>query len=346
VALNRAKVIEVAQKHLAKGNFERAIAENRKLVEDDPRDVRTLLKIGDIYTRQGSRPEAVRTYEQVAEHYASQGFFLKAVAVCKQILKLEPGRIEVSLKLGQMYEELQLVSDALTTYELVAQTFARAGNMDRALDTLGRMAALDAENIPVRIKYAEALSKAGRTEDAADEFAAGAALLEQQGRIEDYLKVSERLLYHRPADLDLARKLSSVYLERNDAKRALAKLQLAFKANSKDVRTLELLAQAFRLLGQTPKTSASTARSPASTARASVRRSVPSTSSASSSSIRRTPRRARPWPDMRPGRRRVRSRSTWRCRPEPSWAPRPGVRPSPNRRCSKTTSSFSTTTTT
>jgi len=254
VALNRAKVIEVAQKHLAKGNFERAIAEYRKLVEDDPRDVRTLLKIGDIYTRQGSRPEAVRTYEQVAEHYASQGFFLKAVAVCKQILKLEPGRIEVSLKLGQMYEELQLVSDALTTYELVAQTFARAGNMDRALDTLGRMAALDAENIPVRIKYAEALSKAGRTEDAADEFAAGAALLEQQGRIEDYLKVSERLLYHRPADLDLARKLSSVYLERNDAKRALAKLQLAFKANSKDVRTLELLAQAFRLLGQTPKT--------------------------------------------------------------------------------------------
>jgi len=254
VALNRAKVIEVAQKHLAKGNFERAIAEYRKLVDDDPHDVRTLLKIGDIYTRKGARREAVRTYEQVAEHYAGQGFFLKAVAVCKQVLKLEPGRIEVSLRLGQMYEELQLVSDALSTYEQVAQAFARAGNVERALDTLGRMAKLDADNIPVRIKYAEALSKAGRTQDAAEEFAAGAALLEQQGRIEDYLKVSERLLYHRPTDLELARKLASVYLERNDAKRALAKLQLAFKANSKDVRTLELLAQAFRLLGQTPKT--------------------------------------------------------------------------------------------
>ncbi|MCU0673950.1 MAG: tetratricopeptide repeat protein [Myxococcota bacterium] len=190
----------------------------------------------------------------MAEHYAQQGFFLKAVAVYKQILKLQPTRLDITVRLAEMYENLQLVSDALQTYEQVAAAYARDGNVDRALATLGKMTELDPENVPIRIKYAEALSKASRTPQAADEFEQGARLLEEQGRIDDYLKVAERLLFHRPEDADLARKLAGMYLERDDAKRALAKLQICFKQDPRDVRTLELLAEAFLALGQTPKT--------------------------------------------------------------------------------------------
>ncbi len=254
MAVDRTKVLAAAQKHLAKGAYDRAIAEYQKLVEADPRDVRTLLKIGDLYTRKGSNREATDTYFKVAEHYAQQGFFLKAVAVYKQILKLQPTRLDITVRLAEMYENLQLVSDALQTYEQVAAAYARDGNVDRALATLGKMTELDPENVPIRIKYAEALSKASRTPQAADEFEQGARLLEEQGRIDDYLKVAERLLFHRPEDGDLARKLARMYLERDDAKRALAKLQLCFKQDPRDVRTLELLAEAFLALGQTPKT--------------------------------------------------------------------------------------------
>ena len=254
MAVDRTKILAAAQKHLSKGNYDRAIAEYQKLVKADPRDVRTLLKIGDLYTRKGAHREATSTYHKVAEHYAKQGFFLKAVAVYKQILKLQPGRNDVSLRLAEMYENLQLVSDALSTYEQAASAFAREGDIDRALETLGKMAALDPENIPVRIKYAEALSKAGRRDEAGDEFEAGAELLREQGRMDDYVKVAERLLYHRPADANLARTLAELYLQRNDAKRALAKLQLCFKQDPKNVDTLELLARAFHVLGQTPKT--------------------------------------------------------------------------------------------
>ena len=254
MAVDRTKVLAAAQKHLSKGNYDRAIAEYKKLVDADPRDVRTWLKIGDLYTRKGAHREATETYFRVAEHYATQGFFLKAVAVYKQILKLQPGRLDIQLRLAEMYENLQLVSDALGTYEQVAAAYARDGNIDKALETLGKMAELDPENIPVRIKYAEALSKAGRTDEAADEFEAGAELLREQGRMDDYLKVAERLLFHRPDDVDFARQLAEEYLDRNDAKRALAKLQLCFKGDPKNVETLGLLARAFHLLGQTPKT--------------------------------------------------------------------------------------------
>ncbi len=254
MSLDRTKILDQAQKHLQKGALDKAIIEYQKLVKDDPQDVRTWLKIGDLFTRLGSTREAVDTYGRVAETYAQQGFFLKAVAVYKQILKLDPQSIETQLRLAGMFEHLALVSDALATYEQVATVFARDGQLERALQTMARMVELDPENISIRIKFAESLSKAGKIPEAAVEFEAGAKLLREQGRIDDFIKVGERLLFHRPDDVKLARELATLYLERGDAKRALAKLQTCFKANPKDVVTLELLGQAFLGLQQQQKT--------------------------------------------------------------------------------------------
>lgn len=254
MSVDRTKVLEAAQKHLAKGAFDKAIAEFQKLVVADPSDVRTWLKIGDLQSKIGKSKDAVDTYLRVADQYSAQGFHLKAVAVHKQILKLDGTRLDVQLKLAAAYESLQLVSDALGTFEQVAAAQARSGDIPAAVNTLARMVELDPESVPTRIKYAEALSRTGRTKEAADAFEAGASLLKAQGRIDDYLKVAERLLYHREGDVELSRELAKLYLERNDAKRALSKLQTCFKSDPKHVPTLELLAQAFEQLGQLPKT--------------------------------------------------------------------------------------------
>ena len=254
MAVNRTKVLEAAQKFQSKGQYDKAIAEYQKLVVEDPRDVRTLLKIGDLHTRRNKPKDAIEVYEKVAELYAKQGFFLKGVAVYKQILKLDPGHLAATLKLAQMYEELALASDALSTYEQAADAFLAQGQVPKALSTMEKMIALDGQNVAARIKYAEALSKADRPREAATAFADGARLLREQGRIDDYIRVIERQLYHDADNVEIARELSGRYLERNDPKRALAKLQVCFKADPRDVQTLEMLAEAFRQLGQIPKT--------------------------------------------------------------------------------------------
>ncbi|MCA9580543.1 MAG: tetratricopeptide repeat protein [Myxococcales bacterium] len=248
--INRPKVLEAAQKYLSKGNYDRAIAEFQKVLKEDPKDVRTWLKVGDLFTRKGDRNAATETYKQVAHLYAQQGFYLKAVAVYKQILKIDPTRIDVMLSLAAMHEQLHLKNDALATYEQVARAYARDGDIQRALDVLAKMVSFDPDNIPVRIKYAEALSQAGKKDEAADSFAVGASLLKSQGRLEDYIKVAERFLYHRPTDLAVAKELASMYLERRDPKKALTKLQLCFKADPRNAKTLEMLAHAFLLLNQ------------------------------------------------------------------------------------------------
>ena len=218
MSLDRNKVLEAAQKYLAKGQYDKAIAEYQKVLQADPKDVRTLLKIGDIHTKKGSTREACDAYLKVGEAYTQQGFHLKAVAVYKQILKLDPQRIDVYLKLASNYEQLELTSDAIQTYEQVAAVYLQRNEVDKGLQMLGKMTQLDPQNWSHKTEPSlpsEARSKANRTADAAREFEFGANLLKQQGRIDDYIKVAERLLFHRAEDVVLARELAQLYLDGN-----------------------------------------------------------------------------------------------------------------------------------
>src|SRR5207248_6700619 len=55
-------------------------------------------------------------------------------------------------------------------------------------------------------------------------------------------------------DVGLAKELAEQYLSRGDSKRALAKLHICFKANPRELSTLQMLARAFQDLGQVTKT--------------------------------------------------------------------------------------------
>ena len=254
MAFNKEKVMDAARKFVDKGQLDKAVKEYLRIVREDPRDVRVWLKIGDLYAKKGSKQEAVETYLRVAHFYHEQGFFLKAVAVYKQILKLDPRLVDVNLKLAELYRQLGLMSDAMQHFEAVAAHFHREGNTRDALTAVRKLVDLDPENIATRIKLAELYSKEGMTQDAVGAFAVACDQLRRQGRQDDFVKVAERLLFHQPDNHALNRELAALYLHRNDPRRALQKLQVTFKADPRDVDTLVLLASAFQALEQKSKT--------------------------------------------------------------------------------------------
>ena len=90
--------MDAARKFVDKGQIDKAVKEYLRIVSEDPKDVRVWLKIGDLYAKKGAKQEATDTYLKVARFYHDQGFFLKAVAVYKQILKLDPRLVDVILK--------------------------------------------------------------------------------------------------------------------------------------------------------------------------------------------------------------------------------------------------------
>src|SRR5215217_4282460 len=177
--------MDAARKFVDKGQIDKAVKEYLRIVNEDPKDVRVWLKIGDLYAKKGEKQNATETY-------------LKAVAVYKQILKLDPRLVDVILKLAELYRQLGLMSDAMQHFESVAAHFHREGNTKEALATVKKLVDLDPENIATRIKLAELYSKEGIVEDAATEFQVACEHLRRQGRQDDFIKVAERLLWHKP----------------------------------------------------------------------------------------------------------------------------------------------------
>lgn len=254
MALNKEKVMDAARKFVDKGQIDKAVKEYLRIVQEDPKDVRVWLKIGDLYAKKGAKQEATDAYLKVARFYHDQGFFLKAVAAYKQVLKLDPRLIAVLQRLAELYQQLGLTSDAVQHYESVAAHYHREGNTKQALEAVKKLVELDPDNIATRIKLAELYSKERFVEEASVQFAYACDQLRKQDRQDDFLKVAERLLWHKPDNLPLSRELASLYLRRNDPRRALQKLQACYKADKRDVETLGLLALAFQALDQKAKT--------------------------------------------------------------------------------------------
>ncbi|HET6611853.1 MAG TPA: tetratricopeptide repeat protein [Kofleriaceae bacterium] len=253
MAFNKPKAMEAARRAVERGQTDRAIKEYLKVVREDPKDVRVWLKLGDLYAKRGAKQDATDTYLKVAKFYSEQGFNRKAVAVYKQILKLDPRLVEVNLKLAELYRQLGLLSEAMQHFEMVAAFFHREGKTQEALATIRQLVDLDPENVATRIKLAELYSKEGMIDEAVVELSGACEYLKRQNREADYIKVAERLLWHRPDNAPLCRELANLYLRKSDPRRALQKLQVCFKASPRDVETLALLAQAFQALDQKGK---------------------------------------------------------------------------------------------
>ena len=263
MAIDREKVLVAAQKYVEKKKYDKAVAEYQKVIQEDPNDARTLLKVGDLQSKMEAYADAVVTYEKVGKFYASQGFALKAIAVYKQIREiiakhvpqLEDRYGHITPKLAELYQQLGLTSDALAALDEVATRLQRQNKDQEAIEVFRRIVGLDPTNPLPHLRLAEALSRIKDNDGAVTEFGLAAAQLSKLGRRDDAIKVLERLLHHKP-DNTQARAAAELYLARNqpnDGMLALAKLQICFQADPRNFETLGLLARAFNLIGQAAK---------------------------------------------------------------------------------------------
>lgn len=253
MSFNREKILARAQKFLQKGQNQKAVEEYEKILEIDPKDVRILQKVGDLYAKVGNIETATEYFRKVAEFYAADGFFLKAVAVYKQISKLDPGIIKVYLRLAELYNQLSLNSEAMKQYQIVMKHYEKKGMKKEYLDVVKKLADLDPENIVNRMRLAELYSKEGRDKEAVAEYKQIALEQKEKGNLEDLSKIYESILAINKDDKALALELSATYLKIGEPKKALAKLQVCFQNDPKNTETLNLLAKAFWDLQQPEK---------------------------------------------------------------------------------------------
>jgi tetratricopeptide (TPR) repeat protein len=254
VVTKKDKHLAAAQKYLERGSFEKALAEFQHAVKEDPKDTRTWLRMAEVYVRLGQTEKATEVYQRTVDLYVEQGFFQRAVAVYKNIIKLSPDFVDARIKLAEVFRQLGLLSDAVQHLEQAAVLYQKANRIPEALGALKQIIDLNPEQPNPRIRYAEMASQAGAVKEAVAEFAEAARLVKAQGRMDEYLRVAERLLHYEPDNHAMAMEVAAKYLDHNNPRAALSRLKTVFEAKQRDPDVLDLLARTFEQLGQPHKT--------------------------------------------------------------------------------------------
>lgn len=253
MALNREKAHQTAQRLVLKGQIDKAIAELRPILEEDPNDTRTLQKVADLYRRKGSYQEAEAVYTRLADVLLRSGFYQRAVAVHHQILQLNPTNLPVHIVLGDTLTKLGLVQEASKIFARTVGLLDRAGRFEEATAILEKLIAASPDNYQARLQLAELYLKAGRTGAAVQAFEEALPTLRAQGRDDLFQRAAERLLYYQPDNLALCRELAVFHLRRQNVPQGMRLLQYCHKKDPNDVETLRLLADHFGGTGDTRK---------------------------------------------------------------------------------------------
>ncbi|HEX9942883.1 MAG TPA: tetratricopeptide repeat protein [Thermoanaerobaculia bacterium] len=194
MALQREQVVQTAEKYVSRGKIEPAIREYRKLLAENPNDINTLNRIGDLYARIHRIDEAVDFFTQIAERYTAEGFFVKAIAIYKKIIKLDPTRLEVYEKLAELYHKQGLVNEARTQYQVLADYYQKHDNAASAIAIYQKMADLEPNNPTYHVKLAEIYQQQQLVEKAVGEYRVIAEMMITHGRSQDAAQVYERAL--------------------------------------------------------------------------------------------------------------------------------------------------------
>lgn len=253
MAFSKPKAFERAERYAAKGQHDKAAREYQTIVDNDRKDVRAWLMLADCLVRCDDRPGAVQRYEHVAKHYVEAKETNKAIAVYRQVLNLDPQRLDIQTKVASLYLRLGNLQDGIAVYERIAQRQMQSKRVADALATYKLIADADPSAVARRLRLAELCSREKRTAEAVTAFRLAAEQLRKEGRLADYVRVAERLLYHDDSDLDTVRQLARVYIDLGDPRRALMKLNGLLRKNPQDEDGIELLAETFMGLGKPEK---------------------------------------------------------------------------------------------
>ena len=239
------KLLTNAQKFLSKGQIPKAIGEYRKLVNAYPGDVRNRQKLAELLSRDKRSEEAVQEYETVAKYYSDSGFYLKAIAVFKQMQKIEPSRIDIYHQLAELNEKQGLIGNALSEYRNLVSFYETKEMFEEAIQVLGKMAELDPGNLNVLAKTIECHDALGLEEHALDKFNELVEFLAKGNDHIKIIKVYEHFLHICPEGNICQLPLAEALINTGSTQQAVSILKNILKHSPDDLAINRCLAQAY-----------------------------------------------------------------------------------------------------
>ena len=238
MAIQRDKIIASAEKLVQKGKIEPAIKEYERLLDDNPNDVNTLNRIGDLWVRINRNDEAVKVFAKIAEHYSKDGFFLKAIAIYKKINKLDPSKLDIYARLADLYAKQGLAMEAKSQYQVLADYYLKHGDPANALVIYRKISELDPNSINVHVKLADLYSQNNQKQDALKEYDRVGRMLLKRSMLDEAVQVFKKALKIDSGNVELVESLVTALLEAKDYENAIQIVQAAIESSGDNPRLL------------------------------------------------------------------------------------------------------------
>jgi tetratricopeptide (TPR) repeat protein len=249
LASKKDKYLESAQRFMLKGQLDKAIKDYQQVVALEPKEIRYRQKLAELLVRDRRKEEAIAEYADIGKHYAENSYFLKAIAVYKQIQRLSPNNTDISLLLASLNHKQGLIGNALAEYGQVVAQLEKTGAFSDAVKIIEQMLSIDGEQVSIRLKHAELLFASGAEDTSYQAFRSLINSLRERGDAEGMRQVTEKMskLFPNVADHNLERISSQV--EAGELDQAVAALQQWLKRDGRDLQAWQLLCEAQRRKG-------------------------------------------------------------------------------------------------
>jgi CRP-like cAMP-binding protein len=125
MSTDKAQLIDSIQKYLSKSNWKSAVAEMEKLFAIDP-DPMIRVRMGDAYQKLSQKIEALKEYIQAADLFAAKGVIVRALALYKLALRLDPQSKLANEKMASLHSNKAMTEKKPETVEEGAPKPARS----------------------------------------------------------------------------------------------------------------------------------------------------------------------------------------------------------------------------
>ena len=251
MAMNKDKIFKAADKFIRGNKIEKAINEYESWLKKNPKDWNTVRVVGDLYHRIGRNDEATKSYSLVADAYKRDGFNVRAIATHKMILRLDPQNEAAMRNLAELQAEEGLLMEAKSHYQTLVELYNKQGHKRRASEVFKKLADIDPQDVKIRYKYAEFLSKQGKTDEASREYVGIADQFISQGLVDEAVKILEQGRSLDTADPALKIKLAHAHSLQGNHAQAVRMLEEVRQSHPVDPNVLGRLGEAYLADGNT-----------------------------------------------------------------------------------------------
>lgn len=150
-------MIKKIQDLVQRRKWEKILKGYKDLIEKNPKDTRSRLKLGDLYSKQGKISKAVEQYTETAEIFAKAGFHLKSIALFKQILKVQPQSIPALRRAAQISYQYGLYADAYPYYESLAKILRSEDQQEKLWEIFQELSHLPLKETKQKVRVFEAI---------------------------------------------------------------------------------------------------------------------------------------------------------------------------------------------